>query len=111
MLTRHQRLAGPRTVEIELPLNARPAKGARLVKRDGWMLWRVRVPANGAAELRYRVAALGLRIDGARAVVRVQRDEGEQASVTLTSVAPRSRWAMTSIRTPIEVRPTRSTSA
>ena len=45
--------SGPRTVEIELPLNARPAKGARLVKRDGWMLWRSAIPANGAAELRY----------------------------------------------------------
>ena len=32
-------------------------------------------------------------------------------SVTLTSVAPRSRLATTSIRTPIDVRPTRSTSA
>jgi hypothetical protein len=41
-----------RTVEIELPLEAR---GAKLVKRDGWMMWRVRVPANGSAELRYRL--------------------------------------------------------
>jgi len=41
------------TVEIELPLEAR-ADGGKLVKRDGWMLWRVRVPANGTAELRYR---------------------------------------------------------
>jgi hypothetical protein len=41
-----------RTVEIELPLEAR---GAKLVKRDGWMLWRVRVPANGSVELRYRL--------------------------------------------------------
>ena len=58
--SRHERMlrvtndsSGPRTVEIELPLNARPAKGARLVKRDGWMLWRSAIPANGAAELRY----------------------------------------------------------
>jgi hypothetical protein len=43
----------PRTVEVELPLEAR---GAKLVKRDGWMLWRVRVPANGSAELRYRLS-------------------------------------------------------
>ncbi|MFL6793541.1 MAG: DUF4139 domain-containing protein [Sphingomicrobium sp.] len=42
----------PQLVEVELPLNAR---GAGLVKRDGWMLWRVTVPANGRAELRYRV--------------------------------------------------------
>jgi hypothetical protein len=44
----------PQTVEIELPLEVR-AQGARLVKRDGWMLWRVRVPANGTAGLRYRI--------------------------------------------------------
>src|SRR5215210_165648 len=43
----------PRTVEIELPLDAR---GTSLVKRDGAMLWRTRVPANGRAELRYRLA-------------------------------------------------------
>lgn len=41
-----------RTVEIELPLEAR---GAKLVKRDGRMLWRVRVAPNGSAELRYRL--------------------------------------------------------
>jgi hypothetical protein len=23
------------------------------VKRDGWMVWRVRVPANGTSQLRY----------------------------------------------------------
>ncbi|HUE78333.1 MAG TPA: hypothetical protein VMN38_01700 [Sphingomicrobium sp.] len=43
------------TVEIELPLEARAVTGGKLVKRDGWMLWRVRVPANGTAQLRYRV--------------------------------------------------------
>ncbi len=42
------------TVEIELPLEARAVKGGTLRKRDGWMLWRVRVPANGTAQLRYR---------------------------------------------------------
>jgi hypothetical protein len=47
-------LANPQTAEIELPLGAR-AVGARLAKRDGWMLWRVTVPANGRAELRYRL--------------------------------------------------------
>ena len=45
----------PRTVEIELPLDARGVQGAKLVKRDGAMLWRVRVAANGSAELRYRL--------------------------------------------------------
>jgi hypothetical protein len=43
------------TVEIELPLGARTVEGGRLVKRDGWMLWKVRVPANGEARLRYRI--------------------------------------------------------
>ena len=49
-------LSQPQTVEIELPLEARAVKGGKLVKRDGWMLWRVRVPANGTAELRYRTS-------------------------------------------------------
>jgi hypothetical protein len=43
------------TAEIELPLGARAVEGGRLVKRDGWMLWKVRVPANGEARLRYRI--------------------------------------------------------
>jgi hypothetical protein len=43
----------PQTVEIELPLEAR-ARG--LVKRDGYMIWRVRVPANGRSQLRYAIA-------------------------------------------------------
>jgi hypothetical protein len=42
----------PRSVEFELPLGA---KGRGLVKRDGWMLWRVTVPGNGTSELRYRL--------------------------------------------------------
>ena len=42
----------PQRLEIELPLEAR---GRGLVKRDGWMLWRVTLPANGTRELRYRV--------------------------------------------------------
>lgn len=44
----------PQTVEIELPLEAR-ARG--LVKRDGYMIWRARVPANGRSEIRYRIAS------------------------------------------------------
>ena len=43
------------TAEIELPLEAKAIAGGKLVKRDGWMLWRVSVPANGTAELNYRV--------------------------------------------------------
>jgi hypothetical protein len=46
-------LSRPQAVEIELPLEAK-ARNATLVKRDGWMLWKVVVPANGRAELRYR---------------------------------------------------------
>jgi hypothetical protein len=41
-----------RTVEIRLPPDAR---GTNVIKRDGSMLWRSRVPANGTAELRYRL--------------------------------------------------------
>ncbi len=47
-------LSAPQRVEIELPLGAR-AKGAQLVKRDGWMLWQVIVPANGRAEIVYAI--------------------------------------------------------
>ncbi len=43
------------TVEIELPLETRAVSGGRLVKRDGYQLWRVTIPANGRAELDYRV--------------------------------------------------------
>jgi hypothetical protein len=46
-------LRRPQTVEVELPLDARVLNGRRLVKRDGWMLWLVTVPANGRAELRW----------------------------------------------------------
>lgn len=99
----------PQTVEIELqPYTT--AHGATLVKRDGWLLWRVTVPANGRSELRYSThdqtwsTARG-RLSASSAT------KVNSPSVTLTSVAPRSRWATTSIRTPIEVRPTRSTSA
>jgi hypothetical protein len=46
--------ARPQLVEIELPLDVR-APGKGLVKRDGWLLWRVAVPANGRAELTYRL--------------------------------------------------------
>ena len=53
-LTLTNDLPSPQLVEIELPLGAR-AKGARLVKRDGWMLWRVSVPANGSAQLDYAI--------------------------------------------------------
>jgi hypothetical protein len=41
-----------RTVEIRLPPDAR---GARVIKSEGSMLWRARVPGNGTAELRYRL--------------------------------------------------------
>jgi hypothetical protein len=41
-----------RTIEVRLPSDAR---GANLVKHDGSMLWRTRVPANASAELRYRL--------------------------------------------------------
>jgi len=53
LLTLTNDLAREQTVEIELPLSAKSA-GGKLVKRDGWMLWRAAVPANGTAELRWR---------------------------------------------------------
>lgn len=55
LLTLTNDLSRPQLVEIELPLGATARGGERLVKRDGWMLWRVTVPTNGSRELRYRV--------------------------------------------------------
>ena len=52
LLTLTNDLSKPQTVEIQLPLDAR---GKELVKRDGAMLWRVTVPANGTSEVRYRL--------------------------------------------------------
>ena len=54
VLTLTNDLATPQIVEIELSPSVRATNGARLVKRDGWMLWRVTVPANGSVQLRYR---------------------------------------------------------
>ena len=45
----------PQPIEVELPLEAKAREGGRLVKRDGWMLWRTTVPANGTAKLSYRL--------------------------------------------------------
>ena len=42
-----------RSVEIRLPSDAR---GAKLVKYDGSMIWRAAVPGNGTAELRYKLS-------------------------------------------------------
>ena len=44
--------AQPRSIEVRLPPDAR---GRQLVKYEGSMMWRTRVPANGSAELRYRL--------------------------------------------------------
>jgi hypothetical protein len=44
----------PQVAEVELPLGYRGVS-AKLVKRDGWMVWRVTIPANGSAKLTYRV--------------------------------------------------------
>jgi hypothetical protein len=56
LLTLTNDLPVAQTAEIELPLEARPQGGIRLVKRDGWLLWRVTVPANGSVQLRYTMA-------------------------------------------------------
>jgi hypothetical protein len=52
-LTLTNDLPRPQSAEIELPLEAR-GMNAKLVKRDGRMLWRVAIPANGTAKLTYR---------------------------------------------------------
>jgi hypothetical protein len=46
-------LDAAQTVEIELPLRTKVFKGGKLIKRDGWMVWRVQVPANGSRKLLY----------------------------------------------------------
>lgn len=53
-LTLTNDLRQPRLVEVELPLGTKAA-GSKLIRRDGWMLWRVSVPANGTAELSYKI--------------------------------------------------------
>jgi hypothetical protein len=55
-LTLSSDLPTPQIAEIELPLGATALSGGHLVKRDGWKLWRVTVPANGTAELRYTIS-------------------------------------------------------
>jgi len=47
-------MAYSQTVEIELPLEAIPV-GRKLVKREGWLLWRTIIPANGTAKLRWHI--------------------------------------------------------
>jgi hypothetical protein len=54
-LTISNDLSRPQPIEVELPLEATARGGDRLVKRDGWMLWRATVPANGTARLSYRL--------------------------------------------------------
>ena len=94
-------------------LERRPASGSIAISRTR--------PSNGAGT---RAAPAGTRAptrrpdrprsvapDRPRPVILVERDEGEQASVTFTSRRPRSRLAITSIRIAIEVRPIRSTRA
>ena len=44
----------PQVAEVELPLGYRGVS-AKLVKRDGWMVWRITIPANGKVKLTYRV--------------------------------------------------------
>ena len=46
----------PQVAEVEFPLGYRGVS-AKLVKRDGWMVWRVTIPSNGAAKLTFRVIA------------------------------------------------------
>jgi hypothetical protein len=48
-------LSRPQTVEIEFPLEAKPMEGLTLVKRDGWKLLRVTLPANGKATFKWHI--------------------------------------------------------
>jgi hypothetical protein len=51
-LTLTSDLPRPEQVEIQLPLVAKP-DSAKLVKRDGWLVWTPTIPANGTVELKY----------------------------------------------------------
>jgi len=51
-LTLTSDLPQPEQVEIQLPLVAKP-DSAKLVKRDGWLVWAPTIPANGTVELKY----------------------------------------------------------
>ena len=42
-------------VEVELPIGATAVTSAALVTRDGWKLWRTRIPANGTRTLVYKL--------------------------------------------------------
>jgi len=53
-LTLTNDLSRPQVVEVELPLEANVTVG-KVIKRDGWVLWRVSVPANGTSKLVYRL--------------------------------------------------------
>ena len=53
LLTLSSDLPRPQVAEIEFPLEVKGI-GTKLLKRDGWMLWRVTIPANGKVRLRYR---------------------------------------------------------
>ena len=53
VLTLTSDLPRPQVAEIEFPLEVKGI-GTKLVKREGWMLWRVTIPANGKVRLRYR---------------------------------------------------------
>ncbi|QIK78822.1 hypothetical protein G7077_07850 [Sphingomonas piscis] len=53
-LTLTNDLSTAQMAEVELPLGTKAVKVGKLTKRDGWMLWRVRLPANGSRELRYK---------------------------------------------------------
>lgn len=44
-----------RTVEVELPLEARAIKGGKLKVREGSRLWQIRMPPNATRTLRYRI--------------------------------------------------------
>src|SRR3954465_4511319 len=52
-LTLTNDLPTPQQVEIELQPYSE-SSDAKLVKRDGWMVWQVTVPANGRSEMTYR---------------------------------------------------------
>jgi hypothetical protein len=103
-LTLTNDLPSAQVVEVRLAGLAK-AEGMNLSSPDGGKLWRVTVPANGTAELRYSIPTARGRLLASSAT------KVNSPSVTFTSVWPRSRCATTSILTPIDVRPTRSTCA
>ena len=77
----------------------------------GWVLSQMDIAAGIVASRRADGSVATIAIERMELIAPIHLRDVNSPSVTFTSLAPRSRVATTSIRTAIEERPTRSTSA